>query len=44
MMRWAGHVTSVSVIRNAYHVLAAKPERKWHLGGIDVRGSIILTL
>jgi hypothetical protein len=31
-MRWAGHVTGVGETRNAYRILAGKPEGKRPLG------------
>jgi hypothetical protein len=31
-MRWVGHVVCMRVMRNAYKVLAGKPERKRPLG------------
>jgi len=31
-MRWAGHVASIGEMRNEYHILVVKPERKRLLG------------
>jgi hypothetical protein len=42
-MRWAGNVTRMVNVRNAYIIVVGKPEgKKRPLGRLDVDGRIIL--
>jgi hypothetical protein len=41
-MRWAGHVTRMGEIRNAYVILVGNPERRDQLEDRGVDGRIIL--
>jgi hypothetical protein len=36
-MKWAGYVTHIGEMRNAYQILVGKFERKLQLGGIRCR-------
>jgi hypothetical protein len=41
-VRWAGHVARIGAKRNAYGILAGKPERTSHQEEQDVGGWIII--
>jgi hypothetical protein len=41
-MRWAGHVTCMGEMRNAYKILVIKPEGKRPHGRPGIDGMIIL--
>jgi hypothetical protein len=41
-MRWAGNVSCMMEMRNAYNILVGKPEEKYHLEDIGIDGKITL--